>query len=200
MNHSKQDERNVKGSLLLDLKSQNNIITAPRYSQTLQKLLSKIQNKHPAALQCLPPCGPHSSGPTECHAMAGAQMSCIQHWYCQVIFMSLDWALKGHTVTLDDDMPEAVVQLFRQQPKEIFIVAICWHVHQWESCINVCGDFSQLLQHFYPSASSNRFQLYLLFNIQNLPLSCPGTFFNILLLDRRSLCFSLTVSDRLCYL
>lgn len=69
----------------------------------------------------------------------------IAQIYCHVIFMSLDCSrkpLKGCTSVLDDSVQEAVIQWFRQQPKEFFADGIHQHVHEWDSSLNANGDFS----------------------------------------------------------
>jgi hypothetical protein len=43
--------------------------------------------------------------------------------------------------TLGDNVQDNVVWRFRQQPKEFSANEIWNLVHQWDSCLNACGDF-----------------------------------------------------------
>lgn len=47
---------------------------------------------------------------------------------------------------ISDNVQEAVVQWFRQQGREFFADGIQWHVHQWDSYLNACGNFLQPVQ------------------------------------------------------
>jgi hypothetical protein len=48
---------------------------------------------------------------------------------------------KDHKFTLDDSLQEALVQWYRQQPKEFLCRWICQLVYQQDSCLNPCSDF-----------------------------------------------------------
>jgi hypothetical protein len=48
--------------------------------------------------------------------------------------------IKGHIFTSDDNVQEATIQQFRQQPKEFFARGIHKLVHECDSCLNACSD------------------------------------------------------------
>jgi len=61
--------------------------------------------------------------------------------------MSLTWRahwqrLKGHIFKSDDNVQEAKIQQFRQQPKECFADWIHKLEHEWDSCLYTCGGIS----------------------------------------------------------
>jgi hypothetical protein len=58
-------------------------------------------------------------------------------------------ALKGCTVTPDDNLQAAAVQQFREKPKEFFVESMHKLQHQWDSCLNACRNFSKLLQYLH---------------------------------------------------
>jgi hypothetical protein len=53
--------------------------------------------------------------------------------------------------TSNNNVQEAMVQLFRQQHKKIFADGICWHVYQWNACIYMpVENFSNCYNNFTP--------------------------------------------------
>jgi hypothetical protein len=57
------------------------------------------------------------------------------------IFGQLKKALKGCTFASDNNVQKAVVQWYRQQPKEFFAVTTCQLGHQGDSYVSGNGDF-----------------------------------------------------------
>jgi hypothetical protein len=102
-------------------------------------------NSLTASLSCMlmpTPCISQSSGQTKCHAIEGAQTTSIQSGHIAIhISGPLKKAFKGCTFLPDDNVQKAVIEWFRQQPKEFFANRICQLVHQWDFCLNACGDF-----------------------------------------------------------
>jgi hypothetical protein len=79
--------------------------------------------------------------------------SVSQQWFALSPFHfhmlgSLKKVLKGHMPTLDDNMQEAVVQWFWQQPKDFYADGICLLVNEWNSCLNACGNFFNCYYNF----------------------------------------------------
>ena len=106
------------------------------------------QHRHPKAWQC----NPHSSVPIECHAMGGAP----NIPYAAQTYLTCDCHICGHFkqssqrlhIQIGQWCANVIVQCFGQQPKELLAIRICWLMHQWDSCHNVCGDFSNCCNTF----------------------------------------------------
>jgi len=86
MNPSQQDQRNVQGPLLLNVKSHDDTDSANSYCHRCQNMSTKVKNKCQGKLSkgimLLHDHSPSSCGilitrPTEYHEVGAAQMSCI---------------------------------------------------------------------------------------------------------------------------
>lgn len=138
-------------------------------TQTMNKRYGKFKDGI-ILLHCPSTCSSQSSGPSECHAMRGAQTSCIQlrlgaiqflklwtnfygihpavvhhikHWYG--IHLSKLWTVK-------QSLPRLCVQgtswyagwcgtAVQAEPRELLADRIHQLVQLQDSCLNACGDF-----------------------------------------------------------
>jgi len=64
--------------------------------------------------------------------------------YCHIIFGPLK-AIRGHMLMLDENGQEATLQCLAATPRNYLWMGYTDVIHQWDSYLNACDDFSQLL-------------------------------------------------------